>query len=78
MHDVAIAFDEKLIGHLDRANVGNAADIVAAEIEQHQVLGAFFRIGQQFVFQRLVLMRRCATRTGAGNRADRDDVPAQP
>src|SRR6187399_3221193 len=74
MHDVAVALDEKLIRHLDGANRGNAADVVAAEIEQHQVLGPLFRIAEQFLFQHFVLMRRCSARTGAGNWADCDDV----
>ncbi len=43
VHDVAVALDDELLGHLDRADLGDAADIVAAEIEQHQMFGAFLR-----------------------------------
>ena len=77
MHDVAVALDEELVGDLDRADLGDAADIVAAEIEQHQMLGALLRIGQQFVFQRLVLVRRRAARARAGDRADGHDIAAR-
>ena len=78
MHDMAEALDEELIGHGDGADLRDAADIVAAEIEQHQMLGALLRIGEQFCFQRLVLMRRFAARPRAGERADGDDVAARP
>ena len=70
MHHLAVALDEELVGDLDGADLGDAADVVAAEIEQHQVLGALLRIGQQFGFERLVLVRRGAARARAGDRAD--------
>ena len=47
VHDVAVAFQEEAVGDLDRADLGDAADIVAAEVEQHQVLGALLRVGEQ-------------------------------
>ena len=71
MHDVAVAFDEELVGDRHAADLRDAADVVAAEIEQHQMLGAFLRIGEQFDFQRLVLVRRGAARARPGDRADR-------
>ena len=71
---MAVAFDEKTVGDFDRADAGDAADIVAAEIEQHQMLGAFLRIGEEFGFQRLVLVRRRAARARAGDRANGDGV----
>ncbi len=74
MHHLAVALDEELVGDLDRADLGDAADIVAAEIEQHQMLGALLGIGQQFRFERLILVRRRAARPGAGDRADGDDA----
>ena len=52
MHDMAIAFDDELLRHLDRADPGDAADIVAAEIEQHQMLGPFLFVGEQFAGER--------------------------
>ncbi len=51
---------------------GHAAHVVAAEVEQHQVLGALLGIGQQLLLQRQVLFRRLAARAGAGDRADGD------
>ena len=42
------------------------------------MLGALLRIGQEFVLQRLVLVRRRAARPGAGERPDRHRAVAQP
>ncbi len=50
---------------------GDAADIVAPEIEQHQVLGAFLGIGEQAFLVGGVLVLGLAARAGAGDRADR-------
>ena len=62
VHHLAVALDEELIGDLDGADLGDAADIVAAEIEQHQMLGALLGIGEQFGFERLILVRGRAAR----------------
>ena len=72
MHDVAVALDRELLGHFDRADFGDAADIVAAEIEQHQMFGALLLVGEQFGGQRLVLGLRLAAPARAGDRTDRD------
>ena len=61
---------------LTRADLGDAADVVAAEVEQHQVLGAFLGIGEQLLLQRLVLVRGRAARAGAGDRPDGDGAVA--
>ena len=71
VHDLAEAFDEELVGDFDGADLGDAADIVAAKIEQHQMLGALLWIGQKLLLQRLVFVRRGAAPPGAGDRADR-------
>ena len=72
VHDLAVALDEELIGDFDRADLGDAADIVAAEIEQHQMLGAFLGIGEKLSLERLILVRRRAAPARAGDRADGD------
>ena len=43
VHDLAVALDEELVGDFDGADFGDAADVVAAEVEQHQMLGALLR-----------------------------------
>ena len=64
----------EFLGHFDRADLRDAADIVAPEIEQHQVLGAFFRVVQQFLADRLVLGAVFPAMARAGNGADGDAV----
>ena len=47
MHDVAVALDDELLGDRHAAIGGDAADIVAAKVQQHEVLGDLFRIVEQ-------------------------------
>ena len=58
--------------------VDDPADIVAAEIEQHQVLGALLRVGEQALRMGAVLRRRRAARPRAGDRPDRHLAVAHP
>ena len=91
VHDVAVALDEEAVGdphvRAPRARLRrvaaalaqhrHAADVVAAEVEQHQVLGVLLRVGEQLLLERLVLLGRGAARPGAGDRADGDLAVAQ-
>jgi hypothetical protein len=54
VHDVAVALDGKGLGHLDAAGLGDAADVVARQVDQHHVLGALLGVGQQFGLGSLV------------------------
>ena len=72
VHDMGVALDDHLVGDLDAAGLRDAANIVARQIDQHDMFGAFFFITQQFFGQGAVLLRRGATRAGAGQRADGD------
>ena len=56
MHDVRIALDLLQHGDPDAAELGNASDIVAAEVDQHPVLGEFLLISEQFPLQGQVLI----------------------
>ena len=76
MHHLAVALDEELVGDLDGADLGHAADVVAAEIEQHEMLGALLRIGEQLRLQRFVFVRGCAAPPRARDRADGHDAVA--
>ena len=78
MHDVRIALDLHVLGDLDAAGDGDAAGVVAPEIEQLQMLGALFRVGQQFVGQAHVVFARQPARAGAGNRPQGDVVAFEP
>src|SRR5207248_2393696 len=60
-----------------RAGLGDAADIIAPKIEQHQMLGAFLWIHHQFRGKLLVFFDRLSTRPRAGNGPDRYGVVSQ-
>ncbi len=77
MHDMAVALDHHLLGNLDRADLGDAADIVAREIQEHQMLGALLGIGEQLRGELGVLGRGRAAPARAGERADGDFAVAQ-
>ena len=77
MHDMAVAFDDELFGRAHGADLGHAAHVVSAQIQQHQMFGALFGIGQQISLQRLVLFDGGAAFAGAGDGADGDLAVAQ-
>jgi hypothetical protein len=56
----------------------HAADVVAAEVEQHQVLGALLGVGQQLGGQRLVLLDGGAALARAGDRPHGDVAVLEP
>ncbi len=78
VHHVAVALDDELLVGVDRADPRHPADVVAAEVEQHQVLGALLGVGQQLGLERRVLGRGRAARPGAGDRADGDHAVLDP
>ena len=69
VHDVRVALDLHQPRHADRARLGDAADVVAAEVDQHDVLGALLLVGEQARGQRFVLLGRVAARHRAGDRS---------
>ena len=77
MHHVRIAFDEKTVRHTHASGFGDPADIVAAKVEQHEMLGAFLRIGDQFLGEFRVFFAGCAPRPRPGDRANDDRAVAQ-
>ena len=52
--------------------LGDAADVVAAQVDEHDVLGPLLGVGQQFVGEALVLFLGAAAAARAGQRADGD------
>jgi glycine hydroxymethyltransferase len=78
VHDVRVALDDHLLGDADAADLGDASDVVAAEIDQHVVLGALLGIGDQLGGERLVLVGRRAARPRAGDRPELDAPRRQP
>ncbi|MNH23697.1 hypothetical protein D3C79_836060 [compost metagenome] len=74
VHHVGVTLDHHLLGQAHTAGRRHTADIVAAQIDQHQVLGNFLVVRQQVVFQRTIGLFGRTTRAGTGNRAHGDQV----
>lgn len=67
MHDVRVALHVGVTVYLHGTVIADAPQVVAAQIYEHQMLGALFGVGQQFVFQRRVFRVVRAARPGAGD-----------
>ena len=65
-----VALRDHEIGEAHRVELADAADVIAGEIDQHDVLGTFLGIGQQLGCERVVLLGRFAARTRPGDGAD--------
>ncbi len=62
VHDVAVAFDGHDVVDLHAAQLGGAADVIAAQVHEHDVLGTFLGIGEEIFFEGFVFgIRRAAT-----------------
>ena len=78
MHHVAEPLDDEALGHLHRPQRRHPPDVVAAEVEQHQMFGTLLRVGQQFRLQRLVFLIGRPAPPRARQRPDRHHAIAQP
>ena len=65
---MGVALDRHFVGEFDGTDLADPADVVAPQVDQHQMLGDLLGIGQQLLLQRLVLLRRRTTRPRAGDR----------
>ena len=72
MHDVGVTLDDHLLRERYRARFGHATDVVAAQINQHQVLCDLLFITQEIRLQRLILLGRAPTFTSARDGSDGD------
>jgi hypothetical protein len=69
VHDVGVALDEHQVLHLDAAELADAADVVAAEVDQHDVFGDFLLVGAEVGFEGAVFGLVGGARAGAGDGA---------
>jgi hypothetical protein len=66
---VAVTLDLAVGIDVHRARARDAAQVVAREVHEHHVLGVFFRVGEQLVLERDVVLGRLAARPRAGDRS---------
>ena len=74
VQDVAVALDLHVLGHAYRAGPADPTEVVAAEVDQHHVLGLLLRVPLELLGQDLVLGRGCAARPCPGDRVGRQTV----
>ena len=77
VHHVAIALDGHEVGDLHAAVFGDATDIVAGEIHEHEVLGALLGIGHEVGGIRIIFLRSGSTAACAGDRTDFNKVAGE-
>jgi len=68
VHDVAEAPDRHEVGDGDGGGIAHPGEVVPGEVHEHQVFGAFLRIGPQLLRQRPVLLGGGAAGTRARDR----------
>ena len=69
VHDVGVVLDLHQLVDADRTRRRDAAQVVAAQVHEHDVLGALLLVGEQVGAQPAVLGGRRTARTRAGERA---------
>ena len=69
---MAVALDDHEVVHLHTAEIAGAADVVAREVHEHEVFGAFLRIGEQVLRVGFIFLGVVAALARAGDGADLD------
>ena len=71
-----VALHRLQILHRNRPELGNPAEVVALEIDQHDVFGALLRVRNEFGEQRPILGNIVRPRSRTGNRSCTDHAVA--
>ena len=71
---MAVALDLHVLARGHGARLGDAAEVVPPEVDEHHVLGAFLGVVAELVGEPVVVRRRRAARAGAGDRVGRHPV----
>src|SRR5438034_10066962 len=72
VHYMAVTLALHEFRHMHGAEFGNPADIISRKIDEHDVLGAFLRIGEKLTGVGVILRRRHAPSACPCNRPDLD------
>ena len=68
MHHVREPFHVHQLGDVNRSGDADPADVVSAQVHQHDVLGPLFFAVLQFILKSVVFLRGLAPRAGSGYR----------
>jgi hypothetical protein len=75
---VLVRLDGHELVHLYRAGLAHPPEVVALEVDQHDVLGPLLRVSCERTHLTQVLAGLAAARAGAGDRARIDTPPRDP
>ena len=75
MHHVTVVLDLHQLGHAYGARLTHPSDVVATEVDEHNVLGALLLVGEQVGTQAHVLGEVHAARPGTSQWTGEDLVP---
>src|SRR6266404_288888 len=78
MHDVAVTLDSHHLSDTHRAEIRDAANIVARKIDKHDVFGAFLWIDQEFGGIAFILRHSCPAAARSCDRTNVDRVADKP
>lgn len=78
MHDVTETLDHKPFCDMDGTRLADTPHVITAEVNQHQMLGAFFFIRQQILLQPQIFGFILAAWARACQRSDRHGAVTQP
>ena len=68
VHDVAVMAGVHELDDVHRAGGADALEVVAAEVDEHDVLGALLGSSRRLLLERQIVLGTLATRAGAGDR----------
>ena len=68
-----IEFDDHQIVEANRAELGDASDVISSEVNEHHMFGPFLGIGKEFLGESTVLFGGLAPGASTGQGADRHD-----
>src|SRR5438874_4463335 len=71
---MAVTLDVHEFGHEHAAKLRYPSDIVPRQVNQHDVLGSFLRIGEELDRVGFILLRSVAARARSGNGSNFDDI----
>jgi hypothetical protein len=77
VHDVGVALDHAELVDAHGSHLRHATDVVAAEIDEHQVLGPLLGIGEQLGLERPVLLGGLSARPRPGDGTHVDLPPVE-
>ena len=78
MHDMRITLNHHLLGNFYAADFCDAADIIAPQVDEHQMLRQLFGVAAQFLFKFAITFGRRSAFARAGDRPHGDFVALLP